>query len=865
MIYLLRIEEKTTATRFVTAGMAGFTIGTAFMFATSIVLWGGALSPMIDAWAVFGMAAMIGFGYHYPQKVRSLEARFAFIFASSIALISLSFSFYYAYQILVNHRFDIGVQDLFWFLNPLTFLAALIVSIRRTLVLQRQKTPRQGWRETLLELYHPRDRQVRLLRNFSLALSLGLIQGLAYGFELAGLLHPLLAPGVVDLSLLLMVVAIVYASFDLTHRHPGLIIRMVGLSLVTLPAILGFLGIYTVNTAMERVDGENIQSMEMVRKTVRAGNLSLLPNEVVYVIAWPVAEPQETTLDYKRVQLLYERQPGFDSLSLGVEHRQSIAGTLPKATWMYSIEKRLRMANRTVPVQLRYGTHLIGSYHQYAGYSFIVDGSEYEVGFSLGEMSKIIHNISLGMVSAVIVGSLFIVMAFPQLFRTNLIRPLDRLLEGVRRADAGDLDILVPVIHNDEVGFLTAAFNKMTASLREELSKRRRAEKELLELTSTLEQRIIDRTRELTALYDVSAVASQAQDSQTLLTESLTRTMEALLSTAGMIFLQDEDVSETHPFRLITHQGIPSDWFPNVEVLSAEDGLFDTVIAQRTPLLIPDVAATARLPATMRKTKPTTLLFAPLQAEGRVLGVLGLARELGESFDLDEVALLVSIADQIGVAVQNDRLRQRAQRVIMLEERQRLARDLHDSVTQSLYGLVTLTEAGMVRLESGTRKAVQHTFARIGQTARQAIREMRLFIHQLRPPVLEQEGLVNALDLRLAAVEGRSDVQARLHADEDIHLSLRVETALFHIAQEALNNTLKHAQADSVYVNMFHQNQNIVMEIMDDGCGFDTETVKDGCMGLANMRERVEAIGGELEIISHLGEGTRIKVTVSSG
>jgi signal transduction histidine kinase len=242
------------------------------------------------------------------------------------------------------------------------------------------------------------------------------------------------------------------------------------------------------------------------------------------------------------------------------------------------------------------------------------------------------------------------------------------------------------------------------------------------------------------------------------------------------------------------------------------------------------------------------------------LGLLTVFRELGQSYDLDEIALLISIAGQVGGAVQTDRLRQRA---IVLEERQRLSRDLHDSVTQSLYGLATLTEVGKMHAADGNLESTLALFAKIGKTLRQAIREMRLFIHQLRPPILEEEGLVNALDLRLAAVEGRSDVQVRLQADPDLRLPQSLETALYQIAQEALNNILRHAQAEAITVTLRGQNDRCTLKIEDDGCGFDPDMVDNGRLGLNNMRARAKEIGADFEIITAPNVGTSIKVTMN--
>jgi signal transduction histidine kinase len=456
---------------------------------------------------------------------------------------------------------------------------------------------------------------------------------------------------------------------------------------------------------------------------------------------------------------------------------------------------------------------------------------------------------------------LIVLGVFPRFYHTNLIRPLDRLLDGVRQADQGRLGISVPVTYQDEIGFLTTAFNKMTASLSAELTQRQRAEADLRQLNLTLEQRVADRTRELEALYDVSAAASLAQAPQELLNLLLERTLAALRSPMGMILLMKES-SPPNALLLAADCGLPPGWQTYLNTASTADALLASVLSQPDPLLIVNTHREGRLPNFVGQTEPLTMLLAALPAERQVMGLMGVARPAERGFDLDEVALFVSLVRQVGTAVHTDHLRQAAQRATVLEDRQRLARDLHDSVTQSLYGLAALTEAGKMRLETGDVETSAHLLTRIGQTARQAIREMRLFLHQLRPPVLEQEGLVSALELRLAAVEGRSDVHASLEADENIHLETDVETALYHIAQEALNNALKHAAASSVTVRLYQTDEGVTLEIADDGRGFDPNRVNGGGMGLGNMSARAKAIGAAIEIHSRPGEGTQVKVRV---
>jgi PAS domain S-box-containing protein len=208
------------------------------------------------------------------------------------------------------------------------------------------------------------------------------------------------------------------------------------------------------------------------------------------------------------------------------------------------------------------------------------------------------------------------------------------------------------------------------------------------------------------------------------------------------------------------------------------------------------------------------------------------------------------------------RLLEQEKTLAKAEERENLSRNLHDSVTQSLYSLNALSEATQVHMESGSYRNAEQTLKRISEITHQALKEMRLFIYELRPPELEKGGLVAALQYRLAAVEGRSGVQARILADEEFAFSAETEDGLYQIAQEALNNILKHARARSIEVKIFRREKSVVMELIDDGKGFDTAYPSPGGMGLNNMRQRACRIGGELEIISAPAQGTTVRVCI---
>ncbi|MBI5828044.1 MAG: GAF domain-containing protein, partial [Chloroflexi bacterium] len=298
----------------------------------------------------------------------------------------------------------------------------------------------------------------------------------------------------------------------------------------------------------------------------------------------------------------------------------------------------------------------------------------------------------------------------------------------VRQVDAGDLEVEMPVEFNDEIGFLTQSFNGMAAQLRALVADletrvagrtadlaaanaRLRAEIAEREQTEEALQRARD---DLSALYEVSAVAGRALNLETLLSESLARAMAAIPGNMGAVFLLDETGGESGspPWRLAVHQGIPLDAVELIRSLPANRGLLNWILDHHEPMLIPDAAADSRIPDAMRRAGPRSLLAAPLEADVQVLGILGLARRAGQDFDAEEIALLASIADQLGVAVQSHRVREMAGRAKILEDRQALARDMHDSVTQMLYALTALTEAGQTQLERGAVSDVGPTLAR---------------------------------------------------------------------------------------------------------------------------------------------------------
>ena len=380
---------------------------------------------------------------------------------------------------------------------------------------------------------------------------------------------------------------------------------------------------------------------------------------------------------------------------------------------------------------------------------------------------------------------------------------------------------------------------------------------------ATLEQLARDRMRDLTALYEVTTTTTQYLDTQIVLERVLEKALEVTGGDAGIIHLRDDEERDT--LRLAVQRGsILPGLMNRVDAQLLSDSLWGQVMEQNEPLVVLDVFSDVSM-QTLRVSPEGSLAYVgvPIHTKRRILGVLSVFVETIQRLAAEDIALLAAIADLIGAAMESAQLRQRAEEAAVMEERQRLARELHDSVTQLLYGLTLFAEAGRDSARAADPTQVQHYLGRLGETAQQALKEMRLLIFELHPPALTQAGLVGALRQRLEAVERRAGVETQLLVEKPLELPANVEASLYRIAEEALNNLLKHSAATRVTVRLGADEEGLVLEVTDNGQGFDLEAVRDhGGMGLVSMQERAEALGGSLRIVSAPGGGTSVKVIV---
>jgi PAS domain S-box-containing protein len=373
------------------------------------------------------------------------------------------------------------------------------------------------------------------------------------------------------------------------------------------------------------------------------------------------------------------------------------------------------------------------------------------------------------------------------------------------------------------------------------------------EAMQQLEHSIRQREHELAVLYEVMSVANQTSDLDLMVDRSLQIVLAAVGCEIGVIMLTDPKDGEQ---KVVGHRGWTGNLCEKVSNSSLREAIGDSFHHRKV------VFARTQIEDDAGRPLDIAFLGSDITSKGVSLGRLGIYGPPDHLEDPSLSALVSSITDQLAIAVESARLRKQAEETAIIEERQRLARDLHDSVSQSLYGLVISADVGSKLLRLKEYSHLKETLHNIENGSLQALREMRLMLFEMRPLSLESEGLVKALDLRLNTVEQRAGISAALTVEGDAPLSAQLELDFYRVATEALNNALKHANADDVAVTLRLAPQQIELEVRDNGDGFDVAAIGRGGIGLSSMRERAQRLGGALTITSRPGGGTTVNLQV---
>lgn len=259
-------------------------------------------------------------------------------------------------------------------------------------------------------------------------------------------------------------------------------------------------------------------------------------------------------------------------------------------------------------------------------------------------------------------------------------------------------------------------------------------------------------------------------------------------------------------------------------------------------------------------------LGVPLITENEVTGILTVERLTPDAaFQEDDAERLTAFATHAALALHNAHLYRAAQELATLEERQRLARDLHDSVTQTLFSATTIADAAY-RMWTRDPSSIQRELDDLRELTQNALAEMRTLLLELKPEGLQQASIAALIRQLASALANRAQLNVTLNLAEDVTCPLPVKTALFRITQEALNNIVKHARANTIKVCLEQSAKGgLQLTIADDGIGFDPNDTGLTSLGLRIMRERAAATNIQLTITGCPGSGTEIVAVWSAG
>jgi signal transduction histidine kinase len=291
------------------------------------------------------------------------------------------------------------------------------------------------------------------------------------------------------------------------------------------------------------------------------------------------------------------------------------------------------------------------------------------------------------------------------------------------------------------------------------------------------------------------------------------------------------------------------------------DAITGLVALVKRPITVENVADDPRPDHSITDAEGIcSLLQVPIQIDGEVFGCFGVNYCQHHSFTGAEERLLVALAERAALAIANAREYERAQYAATQDERQRLARELHDAVTQTLFA-ASLNAQALPDIWAANQEQGQQCLRELQRLTWGALAEMRTVLVELRPAALTEMDLRELLQQLAQAATARAPfLEAVVTVDGDGPISPDVQAGLYRITQEALNNVVKHADARHAEVRVVRRASGVELSVSDDGHGFDQHSIPAGHLGLGMMRERVQAIGGRLSIDTEPGRGTRLRV-----
>jgi len=379
--------------------------------------------------------------------------------------------------------------------------------------------------------------------------------------------------------------------------------------------------------------------------------------------------------------------------------------------------------------------------------------------------------------------------------------------------------------------------------------------------TNILEQdeAINQQYEDLTLIYDLAQGIASSWDIKEIMSLTLKKVIQYLEVETGEIFLKDRGEKD---LRLALLRGDDFEAFYTKNVFRFGDGVVGKVAGMNKALVVTNMETDARIlrPAIVKAGFRCQAVI-PLQAAGKVVGVMTLSSKTDRAYSIRELDLLTTVGMWTGTAIQNSQLHQQTKHIAVLEERERIGMDLHDGVIQSLYSLGLTLDYVKAILEEDSGESMEklnHATDGINST----IVDIRTYISDLRPRQMQENlSFIENLEVLLQEFRNNSQISANIQDDIEGQLELNYHNTLtlFRIAQESLSNTARHSKAQNAELRLWEEESQIYLEIIDNGEGFNIDKTEANLgHGLANMQRRTRKAGGGIQIDSSPGNGTNV-------
>ncbi|MCH7699320.1 MAG: GAF domain-containing sensor histidine kinase [Chloroflexi bacterium] len=374
-----------------------------------------------------------------------------------------------------------------------------------------------------------------------------------------------------------------------------------------------------------------------------------------------------------------------------------------------------------------------------------------------------------------------------------------------------------------------------------------------------------DRTSLLAAMSDAILAMAGEPRLEPVLRQLVEGAKELVNARYAAIGVPDEDGEGFSDF---IYTGMSDELVARIGPLPLQHGLLAAMLGEKEPYRATDIAKDPRFQWWPdAHPRMTSFLGVPIASKGNVIGAFYLTdKEHASEFTQADQEAIVLLAAHAAIAIENARLYEQTRELSVVAERNRLARDLHDSVSQTLFSMTLTAEAALTAMDNDAETA-RSEVENLRDLSRAALQEMRSLIFELRPAELESDGLVATLEKHVDVLRRIGHVEIAIRAPEYSPQAPAVERTVFRIIQESLNNVMKHSEAKRVDVEIAARNDTLRVSITDDGVGFDLTDpqIRTRRLGITSMEERAEELGGELRIETSQGQGTRIELELPLG